>query len=257
MDDTDDEELPSRHAFFRALSAHVPNRRKAHRNVCDIFLHETLYPGQDKHWTSLETMYRDKAGTLSESEKTRFRTLLGRFHRAVMTEVDGQRVMMPQMRGAHLMLSFFKAWRDLTEGYDLPDDFSYADSVAAFETERVTNPDDVPWVNFTAALSNAGYAKNRIETRHDILMAYLLSRYPPAVPKDRDRRTFTMSQKLAIWERAGRQCEWIEDNRRCTETFPNPREADADHIVKWSEGGPTMVKNGRLLCQRHNRGRGG
>ena len=73
------------------------------------------------------------------------------------------------------------------------------------------------------ALSNAGYAKNRIEPRHDILMSDVLNRYPSAVPKDRDRRPLTIVQKIAIWERAGRQCEWAEDGQRCTATFPNPR----------------------------------
>ncbi len=38
-------------------------------------------------------------------------------------------------------------------------------------------------------------------------------------------------------------------------TFPEFRLADADHIVRWVEGGATSLTNGRLLCQAHNRGR--
>ena len=67
---------------------------------------------------------------------------------------------------------------------------------------------------------------------------------------------FTMEQKLAIWERADHQCEWVENDQRCPEIFPNPRVADADHVVKWDDNGLTTVENGRLLCQAHNRGRG-
>ena len=50
------------------------------------------------------------------------------------------------------------------------------------------------------------------------------------------------------------RCEWVEDSEgRCPVTFANFSEADADHIVRWNDGGPTTVENGRLLCQKHNR----
>jgi hypothetical protein len=52
-------------------------------------------------------------------------------------------------------------------------------------------------------------------------LPYMLNRCPTAVPKDRDRRPLTMAQKIAIWERAGRQGEWAEDGQRCMATFPN------------------------------------
>ena len=55
----------------------------------------------------------------------------------------------------------------------------------------------MPWVNFTAALSNAGYAKNRSSERHDIFMSFLLRKYPDLLLRD-DRRLFDREQKLAI-----------------------------------------------------------
>lgn len=68
------------------------------------------------------------------------------------------------------------------------------------------------------------------------------------------RRTFTEAQKIAIWDRAEGQCEWIQKKgQRCQESFDNFRDADADHIVKWIDGGPTSLENGRLLCKQHNR----
>lgn len=255
-DDADDsDEPPSKHSFFKDLNNNFPNRRKAHRNVCDILLHEILYQNQDKHWTSLETMYRDKMRGFTETQKTNFTTILGKFHRAVMTNVENEKVILPQLRGAHFILTVFKAWHDLYEQYNIPAEFNFAQTIADFETQRASNPDDIPWINFTAALSNAGYSKNRIITRHDILMAKLLNNCPSATTKQRDIRTFTIAQKIAIWEKADRQCEWLEDNERCSETFPNPRDADADHIVKWSDDGPTTIENGRLLCRKHNRSR--
>jgi len=56
----------------------------------------------------------------------------------------------------------------------------------------------------------------KTESRHDILMPYVLNRCPTAVSKGRDRRPLTMAQKIAIWKGAARQGEWAEDGQRCT-----------------------------------------
>jgi len=253
-DEEDADAEPSQHPFFAQLAPNVRNTRKAHRNVCDVLLHEFLHPDSDKHWSSLESMYRDKASTFSEDEGTRFRTELGRFHRAVQTTVNGERIIIPQLRRVHFIMSVFKAWRQLTQSYALPPDMDFAKCIAGFETRRQEEPEEYPNVNFTAALSNAGYAASRIRTRHDILMSYILGRYPNMALKD-PNRSFTIEQKIAIWERAEHQCEWVdpETGQRCEMRFKNPRDADADHIVKHRHGGPTTMDNARLLCQRHNR----
>jgi hypothetical protein len=141
----------------------------------------------------------------------------------------------------------------LNDSYTLPPSFSFSSVVREFETRRVEDPDEYPWVNFTSALSNAGYAQNRMRQRFNILMSFILQKYPSMTPKNAGRRLFTEEQKIAIWDRADRQCEWVDDNGRCGERFPNFREADADHFFKWSEGGTTTVENGRLLCRTHNR----
>ena len=59
-DSEEEEEEPSaRHPFFQQVN--IRPVRKAHRNLCDVLLHEHLYPGRNKHWSSLEMMYRDKS----------------------------------------------------------------------------------------------------------------------------------------------------------------------------------------------------
>jgi hypothetical protein len=259
-DDGDEEEqtLPSRHSFFFDLSPNLANRRKSHRNVADILIHEHLYPGLDKHWSSLEKMYREKQTTLSEREKASFRKVLGRFHKASRISTAGKKVLMPQLRSAHFIQTVFRAWKDLSDNYDMPSSFTFARAIASFEAERVDNADDVPWVQFTAALSNAGYAQNRIQERHDILMSYILAKHPSAKFKARDaKRTFSIEQKIAIWERAEHNCEFKDENtnERCKAKFEHPRKADADHIVMWKNNGSTSLENGRLLCPKHNRGR--
>jgi len=250
-DDSDEEDTPSGHSFFKEVN--VRNVRKAHRNLCDILLHEFLYPGRDKHWTSLETMYRDKAATLSEDEKRRFRSSLTRFQRSVEVDERGRKVVLPQLRSAFLILTFYQTWREVNDKYILPPNFSFSSIIREFETNRVEDPDEYPWVNFTSALSNAGYAQNRMRQRFNFLMSYILQKHPSLRSKNEDRRLFTEQQKIAVWDRADRQCEWMDDNGRCGERFPNFREADADHFVLWSEGGATTVENGRLLCRTHNR----
>jgi hypothetical protein len=239
----------SHHPFFQELA--VRNSRKAHRNVCDILLHEYLNPGRDKHWSSLEALYRDKAGTLSDKDKSGFRDSLSRFRRASVDPVGGK--MTPLYRSAFLVLTYYRAWRELTEKYALPGDFSFFAFVAKFEGTRTARADEIPWVNFNAALSNAGYAKVRTDARHEILMAFVLQELPTLVAKDQNR-AFTIDQKIAIWYRAGQQCEWLDgQGPRCEKKFADFREADADHFVRWVEGGPTTVENGRLLYQTHNR----
>lgn len=253
IDSEEVEDAPSRHPFFAEVN--VPNTRKSHRSLCDVLLHEFLYPGLDKHWSSLETMYLDKANTLTEDEKNRFRQTLNRLYRDVQFEMNGQKRVLPQLRSTFLILSYFRAWKELQEIFALPDDFSFIEVIRQFEAERNARSQEVPWVNFNAALSNAGYAQNRIQQRHEILASFILRLFPSLTPKD-SRRNFTEQQKIAIWDRARGRCEWTDDNgTRCEETFSNFRDADADHIIRWNDGGPTAVENGRLLCQHHNRSR--
>ncbi|WP_281214295.1 HNH endonuclease family protein [Shewanella insulae] len=256
LDDFDEEEEVSKHLFFQKISKNISNKRKAHRNLCDILLHEYLYPNKDKHWTSLETMYRDKVQTLTENEMDDFRKSLNKFMKDFTIDISGEKVLMPQLKSAFFILSVFKVWRELNNNYDLGSNFSFSDGLSEFETERVSNKDEYPWINFTSALSNAGYSQNRTQIRNDILFSFYLRKFDSIKPKKRDsKRTFTMEEKIAIWERAGRQCEHEDSNGRCKETFPHPREADADHIVKWKDNGETVISNGRLLCVHHNRSR--
>lgn len=252
-DDSDEEDVPLGHEFFKGIN--VRNVRKAHRNLCDVLLHEELYSGKDKHWSSLETMYRDKASTLTEEEKRRFRSSLTRFQRSVEVEEQDRKVLLPQLRSTFLILTFYQVWREITSSFVLPPSFSYSSVIRAFETQRVENSDQYPWVNFSAALSNAGYAQGRLRQRYDILMSFVLRRFPDLVLRSTGPRLFAEEQKIAIWDRADRQCEWVEDGRRCEKRFANFRDADADHFIRWIEGGETTVENGRLLCQTHNRGR--
>lgn len=244
----------TRHRFFRELSSNLRNTRKAHRNVADILLSEWLYPGSDKHWSSLEKMYREKSESLTLKEESAFKSELTKFLTACTSDIGGKKRLIPQLRTAFFILTVFRAWRELTSTYALPTGYAFAKDIISFENSRASHKTVPPWVNFTSALSNAGYAKGRSQERHDILMEFLVRKHPKVVARD-GRRIFTVEQKLAIWSRAGGQCEWEDRTGRCELRFADPRLADADHIVRWVDGGPTSIDNGRLLCQAHNRGR--
>jgi len=250
-DEEDEQEKPKNH-FFKALSENLANRRKSHRNVADVLLHEFFYPDKDKHWSSLQTMYQEKANSLSANDKTDFKSFLNRFYRETLVDVKSKRVMMPQLRSPYFILTVFKVFRSLKRDYTLPSGFKFADAIRDFETQRVIKRKKSPFLNFSSALSNAGYAQHRIQERHDILMTYALQKNPDIKAKKiRGKRLFTLEQKIAIWERAKGKCEISG----CKETFSHPREADADHIVMWKNGGDTTIENGRLLCKKHNRSR--
>jgi hypothetical protein len=253
-DDEEEEAVESddQHPFFRRLN--VRAGRKKLRNVCDMLFHEFLHPGENKHWSALQEMYYEKANLLPDRTKEEFRRALSRFLRAITIRVDSEERPLPQLRTEYLILTVFQVWRDLSTEYALPRGFEFARAVETFETKREMNPDEDPWIKFTSALSNAGYAQERMATRYRILMAYMLENYGPLALKD-PTRAFTEAQKLAIWTRAGHRCEHEETGERCVERFPDFQRADADHFVKWSEGGPTTIENGRLLCRHHNRGR--
>jgi hypothetical protein len=252
-DDEDEDEPSSHHDFFKKVN--VRNVRKAHRNLCDVLLHEHLFPGTNKHWSSLENLYRDKMTSLLSTEKESFKNRLQQFQNACTVSVEGQPVLLPQLKSAFLILTFFRAWQEVERVYSKPSNFRFADVVSDFEQKRDHFKNETPWVNFSAALSNAGYAEGRIRERHDIVMSFILQKYPSMKTKD-STRAFNETQKIALWERAGRRCEHELDGVRCEVAFANFREADADHVIRWVDGGHTTVENGRLLCQAHNRGRG-
>ena len=245
------------HDFFRLIEKNIKNKRKQHRNIADWLLHEYLYPNKNKHWQSLESMYKDKAVSLQTRQEVQFCSLLNKFIKDIRYELeDGDYGIINQLRKIGIIFTVFKVWMEIKNKYDTPENFSFANQIIEFENKRSLYPDDIPWSNFTYAISNASYSENRIDARQDIMMNYILKNNPDICAKDRDpQRLFTMQQKLAIWELANHQCQHEVNGKRCSETFDDPREADADHIVRWNNNGATTVSNGRLLCQRHNRGR--
>lgn len=60
-------------------------------------------------------------------------------------------------------------------------------------------------------------------------------------PKRDIRRSFTKTQKDAIWAQQGGRCA------KCHQTL-DPRYVEYDHKKGWADGGRTVVVNGQALC---------
>jgi 5-methylcytosine-specific restriction enzyme A len=56
-----------------------------------------------------------------------------------------------------------------------------------------------------------------------------------------------------VCERAGWQCEWVEQGQRCTRSRADGHRMIADHITERKDGGAALdPKNGQCLCVPHN-----
>src|SRR5689334_17073126 len=77
---------------------------------------------------------------------------------------------------------------------------------------------------------------------------------PP--PKTADPSLLTPEHKawrLIVCRRAGWQCQWIENNKRCNRSAANGNRMIADHIIERDDGGSLYdPANGQCLCTAHN-----
>ena len=63
------------------------------------------------------------------------------------------------------------------------------------------------------------------------------------------KRLFTENQKRLLWYRSNRRCE-------CCEVDLAFNEVQVDHVLPYSKGGATDVKNGQILCKHCNLAKG-
>lgn len=77
---------------------------------------------------------------------------------------------------------------------------------------------------------------------------------PP--PKRADAELLTNAARAwakRVCNRAGWQCEWIENGQRCQASRANGKAVAADHIHERADGGALHDDaNGQCLCVQHN-----
>jgi 5-methylcytosine-specific restriction enzyme A len=88
------------------------------------------------------------------------------------------------------------------------------------------------------------------------IMDLRTARPPLREAKRADRELGTADHRawrVAVKERAGYRCEWIEDGVRCEASQANGNAVLADHIVERQDGGALFdPSNGRCLCYPHH-----
>jgi hypothetical protein len=82
--------------------------------------------------------------------------------------------------------------------------------------------------------------------RSEILIRYFLIANPDVSFKD-TRRAFNDSERYAIWIRADKKCQV------CSTNLATLEDVDADHEMRFVDGGETSLKNARCLCINCNR----
>ncbi|MGY8684565.1 HNH endonuclease signature motif containing protein [Bradyrhizobium sp. UFLA05-153] len=84
----------------------------------------------------------------------------------------------------------------------------------------------------------------------------LVSQRLPKAPKIADEELLTPEHRAwrkAVLDRAGWQCEWIDDGSRCSKSASNGDVMYADHRVERADGGANYdIDNGRCLCAVHH-----
>jgi hypothetical protein len=90
--------------------------------------------------------------------------------------------------------------------------------------------------------NDAGSMTQRAET----LLKYFLVNNPAVQPKD-TRRSFNPIERYVIWVLADKKCQ------KCNCELGTIDEMDADHEMRFIDGGSTTLSNGRCLCIPCNR----
>ncbi|HBR20957.1 MAG TPA: hypothetical protein DD713_00060 [Nitrospiraceae bacterium] len=97
------------------------------------------------------------------------------------------------------------------------------------------------WSTTQKTTDSKEYRKMRCEILKEILLR--------AFSKKKDKtRLFSIAQKEQVWQRS--------KNKKCSypicEKTLQWENATIDHIIPWSQGGPTDVSNAQLMCKSHN-----
>ena len=144
--------------------------------------------------------------------------------------------------------------KDLNEGYVLTnleknfaESFMELEQIRHYEREKEEENQNPKIINFNDAARADDPA--RLKSRHDFLKNWFLEKIDDLEPILRDsQRIFTQEQRVILYARSGGKCQLC--NTPITQD-----NFDADHIIRYTDGGKTSLNNGRALCITCNRSR--
>lgn len=109
------------------------------------------------------------------------------------------------------------------------------------------------WVSYKEKISHSTDSADSIRWRMEFMLKNLLGNFPTLSRKD-NQRDFTHIQKMAVFRRDEGICQLhIKCNCTTKLTWDNWH---CDHIIPWSKGGKTTVKNGQVACPACNLAKG-
>lgn len=147
---------------------------------------------------------------------------------------------------------------ELTERYQLKNSWKDIQRfLENFEVLRDKNRDvaeqfaDASLSQYTELAGQGLTSELNLRTRVEILLARYLEEHPnTTVPRDQNR-TFSQSERWAIWIRGGKVCQ------ECDRNLPDLSSMHADHKTAWVKGGATTIENAQSLCASCNLSKGG
>ena len=121
-----------------------------------------------------------------------------------------------------------------------------------FTVKRVQNNQlnedqrDATLVEFGRLTQQGTNDANSMTTRAEILLRFFLTAHPEVAPRD-TRRQFNELERYVIWQLANKKCQ------KCGCDLKMLEDMDADHEMRFVDGGQTTLANARCLCITCNR----
>jgi hypothetical protein len=116
----------------------------------------------------------------------------------------------------------------------------------AVNNEKPDEERDPTLVEFGRLTQQGTNDSGSMTRRAEIFARFFLIKNPDVQMKD-DRRAFNETERYAIWILHERTCQ------SCGITLERLEDMDADHVMRYVDGGPTNLDNARCLCISCNR----
>jgi len=157
----------------------------------------------------------------------------------------------PELNKESWLINLYLLTSHLLENYDMSSkkqdlrDF-YIKFWDSMESVRRSGKGLPEVIKFIDANTSGTTSKANIQTRNDFIIDAFLSKNEDLSLLDQ-KRSFDDYEKCVIWRRDNGICQYPHCGLSVSWS-----DFHADHIYPWSKGGPTTIKNGQVLCRKHN-----
>lgn len=259
---------PAKHGFFSIIDRGNDRMQRLALLARFVLLEKAGGPTdlQDTQVSQLieDTLARDGIGSDAYEETSEARAVLQNLNAFCEIFKDDALVVqgepMREFRVEYFIISTYLLLGHLRKHYVFAEAERgvFADFIVDFHRRWTTHHENEPDIlRFSEARQQSG---NEIDVRHRVIrqlfFEFARERGHQMLSKD-EQRAFDEAQRIAIYRRDDGLCQMcLEEGKPEREAQVPWRQFDADHVLPHSRGGETILENGRVLCQAHNRGRG-